>query len=98
MWRAKWRHRLLVPLDLLVNGRHLGPDPEVVASSREDLGEVLAAMKRLPARDREALLLVVAGELNVGEAAEVLSISHSALKMRVHRARQRLSSLLEKHT
>lgn len=97
-WRTKWRHRFLVPLDLLVNGHNLSPDPEVVVRNREELDEALAAMKRLPAKDREALLLVVAGELDVSEAADVLSISHSALKMRVHRARRRLSSLLEKQT
>jgi len=52
-------------------------------------------MRRLPGKDREALLLVAAGELGLAESARVLGISLSALKMRVHRARKRLQQLLE---
>jgi DNA-binding CsgD family transcriptional regulator len=51
-------------------------------------------MRRLPGRDREALLLVATGELGLAESARVLGISLSALKMRVHRARKRLAQLL----
>jgi RNA polymerase sigma-70 factor (ECF subfamily) len=55
-------------------------------------------LKRLPGRDREALLLVAAGELALEDGARLLGISKSALKMRLHRARQRLQSLLEERT
>lgn len=62
---------------------------------RDDLARTLEALRRLPSRDREALLLVVAGELPTRAAAQVLGISLSAFKMRLHRARRRLVELLE---
>lgn len=62
---------------------------------RHELARVLAALRRLPGRDREALLLAAAGELSTAEASRVLGISRSAFKMRLHRARRRLAALLE---
>lgn len=71
------------------------PDLERRAVARDEAVRTLAALRRLPARDREALLLVAAGELGTEEAARVVGVSRSAFKMRVHRARKRLSELLE---
>src|SRR4029079_12483374 len=71
------------------------PDPEERATLRTDLSRTLAALRRLPGRDREALLLVGAGDLGPTEGARVLGITVPALKMRVHRARRRLRELLE---
>jgi RNA polymerase sigma-70 factor (ECF subfamily) len=62
---------------------------------RTDLDRTLAALRRLPGRDREALLLAGVGDLGPTEGAKVLGITVSALKMRVHRARKRLQELLE---
>jgi RNA polymerase sigma-70 factor, ECF subfamily len=93
--RLSLRRRLLEPLHALLDGRSPLPDPEERAMLRTDLGRTLAALRRLPGRDREALLLVGAGDLGPTEGARVLGISVSALKMRVHRARQRLRELLE---
>lgn len=93
--RAGFRRRLLFPLTVLFDTESGDPGPEEQASSRTDLSRTLAALKKLSGRDREALLLVTVGELGHGEAARVLGISLSALKMRVHRARQRLQQLLE---
>jgi DNA-directed RNA polymerase specialized sigma24 family protein len=61
----------------------------------ERLQEALRALGKLTERDREAILLAADPELAVEEAAQVLGINASAFKMRVHRARQRLSSLME---
>jgi DNA-directed RNA polymerase specialized sigma24 family protein len=52
-------------------------------------------MKCLSATEREALLLVAVGEFPVRDAARVLGISVSAVKMRVHRARQKLARQME---
>jgi RNA polymerase sigma-70 factor (ECF subfamily) len=93
--RESLKRRLLFPLTVLFDRESAEPDPEERAASRTDLARMLAALKRLSARDREALLLVTVGELGHGEAARVLAISLSALKMRVHRARQRLQQLVE---
>lgn len=108
-WRAVVRRRLLLPLSALTDGHRVRgaavsepdafparpPDLEQQAVARREVARTLAALRRLPARDREALLLRAAGELSSEEAACILRISRSAFKMRVHRARRRLSELLE---
>ena len=55
---------------------------------------VAAALGRLPARDREALLLTCWEDLDLGTAAEILDCTTVALKVRLHRARRRLRRLL----
>jgi RNA polymerase sigma-70 factor (ECF subfamily) len=95
--RLMLQRRLLEPLHALLDGRSPLPDPERRATLRTELGRTLAALRRLPAKDREALLLVGAGDLGATEGAHVLGITVSALKMRVHRARKRLRELLEDH-
>lgn len=100
-FRVAVRRRLLLPLGAASDGRAEAvqaaarPGLEERAVARDDLAQTLAALRRLPGRDREALLLAVAGELATGEAARVLGISPSAFKMRLHRARKRLVELLE---
>ncbi len=94
-FRAGLQRRLLQPIQALFDDASPLPGPEEQAAGRTDLGHTLAALRRLPGRDREALLLVAAGELGPAESARVLGISLSALKMRVHRARKRLAQLLE---
>ncbi len=93
--RLMLQRRPLEPLHALLDGHSPLPDPEERATLRTDLGRTLAALRRLPGRDREALLLVGAGDLGPTEGARVLGITVSALKMRVHRARRRLRELLE---
>jgi RNA polymerase sigma-70 factor (ECF subfamily) len=98
--RLNFQRRLLEPLHALLDGHNqlphsTLPGPEEIATRRTDLSRTLAAMRKLPGRDREALLLVGAGELGPTEGARVLGISVSALKMRLHRARKRLLQILE---
>jgi RNA polymerase sigma-70 factor (ECF subfamily) len=98
--RLNFQRRLLEPLHALLDGNgrsphSTSPGPEEIATLRTDLGRTLTAMRKLPGRDREALLLVGAGELGPTEGARVLGISVSALKMRLHRARKRLLQILE---
>jgi len=95
--RAVFRRRLLAPLAALRNGHEVDPgaDPEARAIGRAELDRTLAAVRGLSSREREALLLVVAGELSTVQAARVLGVSPSAVKMRVHRARARLVQLLQ---
>jgi len=93
--RALFRRRLLEPLEALFGAADAGPDPERRTLARGDLARSLEKLAELPALDREALLLVAGGELSTARAAEVLGISKSALKMRVHRARKHLQALLE---
>jgi RNA polymerase sigma-70 factor, ECF subfamily len=93
--RAVWRRRFVVPLDQVLGARDERPSPEAQAISRAEEDRVRAALARLTRRDREALLLVAVGELTMADAAAALGVSVSAVKMRVHRARGRLSALLE---
>lgn len=92
--RLMLQRRLLEPLHALLDGHSPLPGPEERATLSLDLGRTLAALRKLPRQDREALLLVGAGELGTTEGARVLGITVSALKMRVHRARRRLQQLL----
>jgi RNA polymerase sigma-70 factor (ECF subfamily) len=94
-FRLTLQRRLMEPLHLLLERPSPSPGPEERAAARGELGRALAALRRLPGRDREALLLVGVGDLGPTEGAKVLGISVSAFKMRIHRARQRLSRVLE---
>lgn len=92
--RAQLRQHFLEPLESLFGEVSPEPDPERWAGERRALRSTLEALGELPRRLREALLLVSVGELDGSSAAEVLGISRSALKMRVHRARQQLQEQL----
>jgi RNA polymerase sigma-70 factor (ECF subfamily) len=93
--RAMLRRRLLLPLQILVGSRDHAPDPEETVLRRDGCTQLSRVLEQLPPRDREALLIVAVGGLNTSEAARVLGISESALKMRTLRARQRLHDLME---
>ena len=95
--RALLRRRLWVPIEGLIGYGNGAPSPESRAIERNEQKRVLAAVSRLPCNEREALLLVAFGELGTEEAARVLRISPSALKMRIHRARRNLVTLLEEN-
>jgi RNA polymerase sigma-70 factor (ECF subfamily) len=60
------------------------------AALDEEQEAVRAAVRRMPARDREILRLIAWEGLNPGEAAKVLEISGPAARVRLHRARARL--------
>lgn len=62
-----------------------------------DASELGRALRRLPARQREALLLKYVEELTYEEIAEVTGSGVSALKMRVRRAARRLAEYLEEN-
>lgn len=93
--RAVWRRRLWVPIERAVGFRDSRPSPESHAVVRSEAARVRAALAKLAPPDREAILLVAVGEMSMAEAAAVLGVSVSAVKMRVHRARARLAALLE---
>ena len=94
--RLVLRQRLIEPLEKVLDFRSSKPDPEERTLTRSDLSRTLHALERIPGKQREALLLVTAGELDVASAAQLLGITPSALKMRVHRARLKLQDLTEK--
>lgn len=87
--RRAWR---LVALDPEVAERTLVCAP--VAEDVVCLDEVRRALARLPEHQREALLLVGAGELSYQEAAELTGVHIGTVKSRVCRARHALMQML----
>jgi RNA polymerase sigma factor (sigma-70 family) len=75
--------------------RRLAAQPDEVDT---DLGELIAerlavtaALRKLSENDREVLRLVQWEGLSIADAAKVMGCSRSAFKVRLHRARRRLS-------
>ena len=71
-------------------GDNRQPEPLGWLLSEERREKVRAALKRLPARDAEILLLKYTEDWSYRELAERLGVSESAVEARLHRARQRL--------
>jgi RNA polymerase sigma-70 factor (ECF subfamily) len=95
--RIMARRRLWLPLQTLIGRQDHSPDPESTTMARRGCADLLSALEHLSLPDREALLIVAVAGLNIPQAARVLDISESALKMRILRARQRLHTLMEDH-
>ena len=94
-FRLSLKRRLLAPLQVLFDRPSPEPSPEEVTASRDSHRQLLAALRRLAPADRAALLLVGVEGMELSRGAEILGISLSAIKMRVHRARKRLARILE---
>jgi len=87
LYRGQRRRHTLVD-DLAVTLRHLHvPPPDVDPSLSE-------AMRRLGPDDREVLRLVAWEGLARDEIAVALGVSRATVRVRLHRARRRLTSLL----
>jgi RNA polymerase sigma-70 factor, ECF subfamily len=69
-------------------------DPGVDVGLRVDL---LAALRRLPVEQREALLLVGVEQLSYAECADVLRVPIGTVMSRISRARVALRALLDGH-
>lgn len=67
-----------------------GADPLDWLLADERRGMVRRALRRLPRREAEMLLLKYTEDWSYRQLAEHLGISHSAVESRLHRARQRL--------
>ena len=92
--RVVLRQQLLVPIEHL-RGRADGRrNPEHLAIGKSERDATLAAIGRLPSRDREALLLVAVAGLDTATASRSLGISSAAFKVRTFRARRRLAALM----
>ena len=69
------------------------PGPQLQAESRESLTIVLEALQTLPEKDRAALLMRAQDGMPYEEIAAALGISLAAAKVKVHRARFRITQL-----
>jgi len=69
------------------------PGPERSAERNAALGEVQQALQQLPEADRAALLMRALHQLSYREIGAALHLSPGAARVRVHRARLKLSHL-----
>jgi RNA polymerase sigma-70 factor (ECF subfamily) len=71
------------------------PDPSRTHDGREAWSRLAAALRALPARQREAFTLRVLEELDVGATAKVMGCSEGSVKTHLFRAREALQKQLE---
>lgn len=71
------------------------PAPNQVVENKQALETAVSLLQSLPETDRTALVLRAQHELPYAEIARILEISESSAKVKVHRARLRLTTLRE---
>lgn len=71
------------------------PDQETALIGKESYQQVLAAMSTLPPLDREVLALAVDGGFAYEEIARLTDLSVANVKVKIHRARQKLRRLMK---
>lgn len=86
------RRRATVPLD--ESYAESVADPRDAYAESETAGEVAAALRRINADQRVAIVLVDVEGLSVAEAAEVLGVADGTVKSRCSRGRAQLAQLL----
>jgi RNA polymerase sigma-70 factor, ECF subfamily len=94
--RDRMRSRRLRVVDdaFLADQPGSGPGPEVTALDRAELAEVTAAIRELPAPQREVLGLAFGSGLSLPEVAAVLEIPVGTVKSRLTAARTALGRIL----
>lgn len=75
------------------------PDHSAVAAAKVDderaMSDIRRVLDRIPAKQREAVELVVWADCTIAEAARVLGVPEGTVKSRLSRARTRLAGLLD---
>jgi RNA polymerase sigma-70 factor (ECF subfamily) len=69
------------------------PDPQQQTNARLELRAVLEALQTLPEIDRSAVLMRADAGMPYEEIARTLGISVASVKVKVHRARLKLSAV-----
>ena len=87
--RKQWRGRLFAPLEAAADLCY-----ESTRESSHDLDVLIRALDRLPAKEREALVLFELSELSIKEIQEIQGGTASGVKSRMSRARIRLKEML----
>ena len=76
------------PLDYVKDERFR---PDLITEGKESVSETIAAVNELPRAYREVLFLVCVEGVSQEDAAEVLGLSNSALRMKLTRAKRLLA-------
>jgi len=92
------RQRPHTPYDEKTHGRNQDQSRDMEQSFlvKEESRHVLAAFGKLDKHESDLLGLVVSSGLSYREIAEITGISHSNVKVKVHRARAKLRQILRK--
>jgi RNA polymerase sigma-70 factor (sigma-E family) len=93
--RSALRHRGIVQRFLGQSRPHVVPSAESQAIDNSVYPEVLAAVRALPSRQREALVLRYYLDLSEAQTAQVMGISAGAVKSHTARALGALRRVLE---
>lgn len=70
-------------------------DQEQILMVREQYRQVLAALQKLPQKERDTLALAVSSDLPYSKIAEITGISEANVKVKIHRARVKLRRILQ---
>ena len=98
--RRGFRLRWLLPQsdrdeDSAIDWADASPDPARTHANREGYATLVAALRELPARQREAFSLRVLEELDVAATARIMGCSEGSVKTHLSRARATLQGKLE---
>ncbi|MFD4636660.1 RNA polymerase sigma factor [Lentzea sp. NPDC058436] len=97
-WRASRRALRLVTRLTPQDERDHADDVAARTDAQRRLAEVVAAIAKLPASEREIAQLCLLGDVSVADAAALLGITESSVRARVSRARARLRDLTPEDT
>lgn len=75
----------------------IAPSAEAEVVARSEAHHVMACLRRLPGRQREALVLRYYAELSEAEIAEAMGLSTGAVKAHTARGRANLRAMLLEH-
>ena len=89
--------RKRVPLDMIEHALPGDEDPSADTAGAEARARIWGALDRLTPEQKEAFVLKHVEGRSYEEIAAVMDLSVASLKMRVHRAREALRSLLEEY-
>ena len=95
-WAAGW---VITTSINLLKRRRRRPLPEAAAANvpapTDDIVDLQRALRTLPERQREAVVLFYVGDLSVHEVATVMSISEGTVKAHLSQGREALRARLE---
>jgi RNA polymerase sigma-70 factor (ECF subfamily) len=94
--RRRSVRRLVSLSDRLAQGAGRSASPDDGTAATDLRLAVLAALDCLPDKEQEAMRLMAWDRLSAADAATVLGCTRATLAVRVHRARRRLATLLER--
>jgi RNA polymerase sigma-70 factor (ECF subfamily) len=93
--RRMFRRRPQAPLEAAATVEDPGDDPGQTAARHDAALAAIAALRRLPADRRRALVLRFVDEMSTAEIAGVLGRSEGAVRVLIHRALRTIAADLE---